>query len=92
MLGIRGTPPDVKLQIIDDELATVNSVIDQYEAVCAGLDTALISGEIDFFVHEQHRTDYDQAYQMYFNDRKRLLTQRDRASSRLAKAVLKQKT
>ena len=92
MLGIRDTSPEVNLQMIDAELADVTSVLDQYNAVCAGLYAALERGELDPFVHDIQRTGYDQAYQVYFKSRERLLTQRDRASSRLARAVLKQKT
>jgi len=91
-LGRFDIQPSMKLQVIDDKLAEVNSILDSYNIVCAELDAALERGELDPLMYDIERTGYDQTHQVYFMSRDRLLTQRDRASSRLAKAVLKQKT
>ena len=91
-LGRFDAQPNEKIQVIDDKLAKINMILDSYNTVCAELDAALETGKIDPFMHDMQRTGYDQTYQVYFMSRNRLLTQRDRASSRLAKAVLKQKT
>ena len=79
-------------QVVEENLAAINAQIELYLVLFAQMEAALDQKKLGYFEYEKQRTYDDELYQGLLEMRKRLLTQRDRASSRLAKAVLKQKT